>query len=180
MSKKLIILTAEPDNFVPKELKKQAEEKGFETETINPTNCYISLSNDDVYISHEGTKFMGAEYCIPRLSEDNLEYKVAVMDHLEKMGVKLLNSGTAMRNCSNKVITQILLTKANLATPKTTVITSDEQLEFAVKAIGDKFPVIVKTLFGTHGVGVIRADSMPSLKSIIQQLLKSGTDNLLL
>ena len=180
MSKKrLILLTAEPDNFVPKELKKQSEEKGFETEIINPTNCYISLSNDDVYISHEGTKFMGAEYCIPRLSEDNLEYKVAVMDHLEKMGVKLLNSGTAMRNCSNKVITQILLTKANLATPKTAVITSDEQLEFAVKAIGDKFPVIVKTLFGTHGVGVIRADSMPSLKSIIQQLLKSGTEFML-
>lgn len=175
----LIILTSEPDNFVPKKLKEEAEKKGLETELINPTNCYISLSNDDTYISHEGTKFTGADYCIPRLSEDNLEYKVAIMDHLEKMGVKSLNSGTAMRNCSNKVITQILLTKANINTPKTALITSDEQLEFAVKSIGEKFPIIIKTLFGTHGVGVIRADSMASLKSIVQQLLKSEIEFML-
>jgi ribosomal protein S6--L-glutamate ligase len=176
---RLMLLTAEPDNFVPKKLKEEAEKKGIETEIINPTNCYISLSNGDSYISHEGTKFMGADYCIPRLSEDNLEYKVAIMDHLEKMGIKSLNSGTAMRNCSNKVITQILLTKADISTPKTALITSDEQLEFAVKSIGEKFPVIIKTLFGTHGVGVIRADSMASLKSIVQQLLKSGTEFML-
>ena len=173
----LILLTSEPDNFVPKKLKEEAEKRDIQTEVINPTNCYISLNiGDDSYISHEGTKFMGAEYCIPRLSEENLEYKVAIMDHIEKMGVKLLNTGTAMRNCSNKVLTQILLTKANVKTPKTTLITSDEQLDFAVKAVGEKFPVIVKTLFGTHGVGVIRADSLPSLKSIVQQLLKSNVE----
>ena len=172
----LILLTAEPDNEVPKRLKASAEKLKLETEIINPLNCYISLSTDDTYISHEGTKFMGAEFCIPRLSEDSLEYKVAIMDHLEKMGVKMLNSGSAMRNCSNKILTQILLTKADIETPKTVVVTNDEQLEFAVKAIGDKFPVIVKTLFGTHGVGVIRADSFPSLKSIVQQLLKSEVE----
>lgn len=176
----LILLTSEPDNFVPKKLKEEAEKKGIETEIINPTNCYISLNiGDDSYISHEGTKFMGAEYCIPRLSEENLEYKVAIMDHIEKMGVKLLNTGTAMRNCSNKVLTQILLTKAEIKTPKTALITSDEQLDFAIKAIGEKFPIIVKTLFGTHGVGVIRADSLPSLKSIVQQLLKSNVEFML-
>lgn len=176
---KLILLTAEPDNFVPKKLKEEAEKQGLETEIINPTNCYIALCNDDTYISHEGTKFLGSEYCIPRLSEDNLEYKVAIMDHLEKMGVKSLNTGAAMRNCSNKVLTQILLTKNDIKTPRTTVVTCDEQLEFAVKALGEKFPIIVKTLFGTHGVGVIRADSMPSLKSIVQQLLKSETEFML-
>ena len=173
---RLIILTSEPENEVPKRLKEEAEKLNLETELINPLNCYISLSTNDVYISHEGTKFMGADFCIPRLSEDSLEYKVAIMDHLESMGVKMMNDGPSMRNCSNKILTQILLTRENIATPKTVVVTNDEQLDYAVKAIGDKFPVIVKTLFGTHGVGVIRADSFPSLRSIAQQLLKSETD----
>lgn len=177
---RLIILTTEPENFVPKELSTEGEKAGLEIEIINPVNCYISLGvGNDTYISHEGTKFLGADFCIPRLSEDNLEYKIAIIEHLENMGIKCLNSGSAMRNCSNKVLTQILLAKNDFKTPKTTVVTSDEQLEFAVKAMGDKFPVIIKTLFGTHGVGIIRADSAPSLKSIVQQLLKSDIEFLL-
>lgn len=175
----LIVLTAEPDNFVPKRLKEEAEKLKIETEIINPSNCYVSICADSSYISHEGTKFLGAEYCIPRLSEDNLEYKIAIMDHLEQLGVKMLNTGAAMRNCSNKILTQILLSKEKIETPKTAVITNDEQLKFAVESVGGKYPVIIKTLFGTHGVGVIRVDSEPSLKSVAQQLLKSQCEFLI-
>jgi len=177
---KLIILSAEPENFAPTELKKQAEKQDIETEIINPDDCYISLcSAGEKYISHKGTKFLDAEYCIPRLCDNNLEYKIAIMDHIESMGIKMLNTGKSMRNTSNKILSQILLAQAGFKTPKTIVLTNDNQIEFAVKSLGEKFPIIVKTLFGTHGVGVIRADSMPSLKSIIQQLLKTKTEFML-
>ena len=177
MGKKLILLTTEPENFVTESFEKEAKKKDFEVNIINPTNCYISLChNNDIYISHDGTKLEEADFCIPRLSEDNLEYKIAIMNNLEKMGIKLLNSGNSMRTCSNKVLTQILLANNDVKTPKTVVLTDIEQLEYAVKAIGDKFPVVIKTMFGTHGIGVIKSDSMSSLKSMVQQLLKSQTE----
>lgn len=177
MGKKLILLTTEPENFVTESFEKEAKKKDFEVNIINPTNCYISLChNNDIYISHDGTKLEEADFCIPRLSEDNLEYKIAIMNNLEKMGIKLLNPGNSMRTCSNKVLTQILLANNDVKTPKTVVLTDIEQLEYAVKAIGDKFPVVIKTMFGTHGIGVIKSDSMSSLKSMVQQLLKSQTE----
>jgi ribosomal protein S6--L-glutamate ligase len=172
---KLIILTTEPENFVPIELEKAAKEAGLEVEILNPDECYISLS-EEPYISYKGTKFLAADFCIPRLSEENLEYKIAIANHIEKMGVKILNTGKSLRAASNKVETQILLNNDGIKTPKTAILTSDEQLEHAIEAIGAEFPVIVKTIFGTHGVGVIRADSAPSLRSIVQQLLKANVE----
>lgn len=173
MTKTLIILTTEPENWVPKELDKVAQEAGFNVQTINPDTCFISLAQDP-FIAHEGKRFTGADIVIPRLSEDNLDYKCAIINHLEKMDIKVLNTGKSMRIASNKVETQILLNDVGLKTPKTAVFTNEEQIDAALDAIGNKFPVIVKTLFGTHGVGVVRADSKASLVSIIQLLLKSG------
>lgn len=168
----LIILTAEPENWAPKEIELKAKAAGFKVEVINPDKCYISLAGND-YISHDGTQFTGTDICIPRLSENDLEYKVAIVNHLEKMGVKVINNGKALRNASNKVESQILLNDAGVVTPRTAMFTSENQLEHAVKAIGEKFPVIIKTIYGTHGIGVIRADSLASLRSIVQQLLKT-------
>jgi ribosomal protein S6--L-glutamate ligase len=169
----LILLTSEPENWVPQELEKKAKEKGFDVQVINPDKCFITLT-DNPFIANDGKRFTGADIVIPRLSEDNLDYKVAIINHLEKMGVKVINTGKSLRLASNKVETQILLNDADLKTPKTSVFTSEEQLPEALKAIGGTFPVIIKTLFGTHGVGVVRADSNASLVSIVQQLLKSG------
>ncbi|MEM2159645.1 MAG: RimK family alpha-L-glutamate ligase [Candidatus Nitrosotenuis sp.] len=169
------MLTTEPNSWIEEQLKKAADNIFIDLVSLNPDECYISLS-EEPYISYKGTKFLGADYCIPRLSEENLEYKIAITNHIEKMGVKILNSGKSLRAASNKVETQILLNNDGIKTPKTAILTSDEQLEHAIEAIGGKFPVIVKTIFGTHGVGVIRADSAPSLRSIVQQLLKANVE----
>jgi ribosomal protein S6--L-glutamate ligase len=178
MAKKLLLLTAEQNNWAPQELIKYAKKYDYEVEVIDPAECYISLSGDS-YISYNGTKFLGASICIPRLSEENLDYKVSIINHLEEMGIKVLNTGSSLKTASNKIETQIKLNAVGIKTPKTALFTGDTQLEHAIKSIGGKFPVIVKTIFGTHGVGVIRADSEASLKSIVQQLLKSKTEFML-
>lgn len=105
---KLLLLTTEPENWAPKQLIKVAKEKGFDTEIINPQDCYINLSNDP-YISYKGTKFLSADICIPRLSEDQMDYKIAIIDHIEKMGIKVINKGAALKTASNKIETQIKL-----------------------------------------------------------------------
>lgn len=170
---KLIILSAEGENFVPQELKKKAEEKGYDVELINPDECYISISSEP-YISYNGTKFMGADVCIPRMSEENSEYKVAIMDHLVNMGVKCINSGDGMQLASNKLECQIVMNKNGIKTPNSTMLTDASQLDYAVKSLDEKFPIIVKTIYGTHGIGVMRIDSKESLRSVVQHLLKTG------
>ena len=142
MAKKLLLLSAEQENWAPKKIAQAAQDAGFEVEEIDPNDCYINLSNEP-YISYKGTKYLGADVCIPRLSEEHLDYKCAIINHLEEMGVKVLNNGEALKIASSKIETQIKLNAAGLKTPKTALFTGEEQLEFALESIGGKFPVIV-------------------------------------
>ena len=176
--KKIVLLTTEPESFVQEKFTESAEKLGFELAVINPDECYIFLSTE-TYFANKGTKFDSADACIPRLSETHLDYKVAIMKHLEKIGVKVLNTGASMRTASNKIETQIILNNEGIKTPKTALFINEEQLDKALDSIGGKFPVIVKTIFGTHGVGVMRADSLASLRSICQQLVKTGVEFML-
>lgn len=177
-NKQIILLTTEPKSFVQEKFKESCDKKDIDLEVINPSECYIYLATD-AHFSNNGAKLQKADACIPRLSEDNLDYKVAIIKHLEKLGVFVLNSGNSMRTASNKIETQIVLNDAGIKTPKSALFVNEDQLDKAVKAIGGKFPVIVKTIFGTHGVGVMRADSSASLISICQQLIKSNVEFIL-
>ena len=88
---KIVILTSEFKNYVPQTLKEKAEECGHEVTLINPNECYIGIDTAEPYISYKGTKFKSGDIdiCIPRLMEDYLDYKIAILAHLEKMGVYL-------------------------------------------------------------------------------------------
>ena len=176
--KKIVLFTTEPESFVQEKFAESSEKQGFELEVINPDECFIYLATD-TFFANKGSKFEKADACIPRLSETNLDYKVAIMKHFEKMGVKVLNTGASMRTASNKIETQIILNNEGIKTPKTALFINEEQLDKALESIGGKFPVIVKTIFGTHGVGVMRADSLASLRSICQQLVKTNVEFML-
>ena len=69
-----ILLTTEKDNWAPKQLIKKAEEKGIEVQVVNPDTAFISLVQDP-FIMHDGKKLETSDFCLTRLSEDNLEYK---------------------------------------------------------------------------------------------------------
>lgn len=169
---KLLIISAEKENWAVKQLVEKAEEAGLEVEILNPNKAILSIG-ENPFICHDGEEFTGADLCLPRLSEENLEYKTALLNQIETSGIKVINTAASMHKASNKIESQVLLTKAGLKTPKTVLLTCESQLDNALQAIGEKFPVIVKTIYGTHGCGVVLAESKKSLKSIIDLLLKS-------
>jgi gamma-F420-2:alpha-L-glutamate ligase len=127
MAKKLVLLTTEPESFVQEKFQESAEKAGFDFEVVNPEECYIFLATD-AHFANKGTEFSGADYCIPRLSEEHLDYKVAIMKHLEKMGIKVLNTGESMRTASNKIETQIVLNNENIKTPKSALFINEEHM----------------------------------------------------
>ena len=170
---KIVILTSEFKNYVPVTLKEKAEKAGHQVTLINPNECYIGVDTVEPYISYNGTKFSSddIDICIPRLMEEYLDYKIAILAHLEKMGVYVLNSSKSMRTCIDKLQSQIIFAGNDVKTPKTAMLTSDSQIDFVTKYFDEKFPLVIKTLFGSGGVGVAKVDSQSSFKSVAQLLL---------
>jgi RimK family alpha-L-glutamate ligase len=106
----------------------------------------------------------------------NSDIGVAIMTILQNNGVFMINERGGMELCANKLETAIALKKHDLPHPRTAFVANEENIESAVKEIGGKFPVIVKTLTGAEGIGVSKIESMESLKSVLQTLWKYGAE----
>ncbi len=96
----------------------------------------------------------------------------ALVSTLGTYGFFMVNDLESMMLCDNKMSNVIALDRNNIPTPKSSVITNVKSIESAHKKIGGKFPVVIKTLTGTQGVGVSIAESQQSLVSVCQSLWK--------
>ena len=103
----------------------------------------------------------------------------AIISSLQTVGFFMVNDLEAMMICDNKMSTTIALNRQNVQTPRTVLLNNVESIEFAHKSVGGKFPVIIKTMTGTQGVGVSKVESMDSLVSVCQSLWKFDAELIL-
>lgn len=90
----------------------------------------------------------------------------------EESGAFVINGAESMKFCQNKLATALTFERHGIPSPRTAFVNNEESIDLAVKKIGGKFPVIVKTLTGAEGIGVSKVESYESLKSVLQSLWK--------
>lgn len=110
---------------------------------------------------------------------ENSEVGRAMTLALQEAGCFMLNDLNSSILCDNKFLSYIAFSRHNIPIPKTALIPTEKALENAHNRIGGKFPVVIKTLSGTQGIGVSIVDSMQSMVSVIQSLRKYGADLLI-
>ena len=94
---------------------------------------------------------------IPRGSLEQIIFRMDALHLLEERGVRVLNTAKAIERTVDKYYTSGLLALAGLPTPRTIVCErSDAALEAFVTLGSD---VIVKPLFGSMGLGLVRVDN---------------------
>jgi RimK family alpha-L-glutamate ligase len=93
---------------------------------------------------------------IPIASLEQIIFRVDVLHRLENLGVKVVNSASAIEKTVDKYYTSTLLEDAGLPTPRTVVTERfDEAMEAFLELGGD---VVVKPLFGSEGHGMLRVN----------------------
>jgi len=90
---------------------------------------------------------------IPNGSLEQIIYRVDALHWLEDSGVRVMNSPRAIERSVDKFYASALLERAGLATPETVVC---ERSEDAIAAFREMRDVIVKPLFGSMGLGMVR------------------------
>ncbi|HEY2897599.1 MAG TPA: RimK family alpha-L-glutamate ligase [Gemmatimonadaceae bacterium] len=90
---------------------------------------------------------------IPNGSLEQIIYRVDALHWLEDAGVLVVNPARAIERTVDKFYTSALLERAGLATPQTVVCERVEDAAAAFQMMGD---VIVKPLFGSMGLGMVR------------------------
>lgn len=90
---------------------------------------------------------------IPAGSLEQIIVRVDALHALEERGVPVINSPRAIERTVDKLWTTALLAHAGLPVPETVVCEHPDEAMAAFRALGD---VIVKPLFGSMGLGMVR------------------------
>lgn len=138
------------------ELLRALRERGYEGIELRYEQI-VSRHGHGRRVAAEGTSLDDAPAVIARIIPDgSLEQLIArvdVLHALEERGVYVLNSAAAIERTVDKSWTTALLDAAGLPTPETVVCESVETAMEAFRELGD---VILKPLFGSMGLGMLR------------------------
>lgn len=114
---------------------------------------------------------------VPRRGVVLNTYTRQIMRDLEAARYFCVNSLESIEVCESKFLTSQVLEAEGLPVPRYALITGEENLDEALEAVGGKFPVVLKLLSGTQGIGVSIVDSYASLKSVYQTIAKLAPEN---
>ena len=104
-----------------------------------------------------------------RVSYDN---GMRVTEQLRLHGVKTINSRHTQIISDDKWLNYIALEISKVRQPKSALVGHENNVDIPIAEIGGKYPMILKTAKGTHGVGVIFIDSKKTLVATIQLIKK--------
>ena len=91
-------------------------------------------------------------------------------------GVKVINPMSVHNICWDKYHTYLKLEQDYIKQPFTVLVNDLDKLEDIHKRIGGKFPVVLKTILGTGGVGVLKIKDEAQLLSSAQIINKLGSE----
>ena len=176
----IAILSNGNANYSTKRLVEEAEKRGHKVKVIKYKNCYISLDKKNPDIYYKGEKLAGFDAILPRISNNMTRYGCAIVRQFEMQGVWTSANSVSITRARDKLRAAQILTKYGVDTPKTLVSRNTADIDDLLEQIG--LPVIIKLATGTHGNGVILADTKKAAKSALQAFYlynEDGTNILL-
>ncbi|MFQ5889777.1 MAG: RimK family alpha-L-glutamate ligase [Gemmatimonadota bacterium] len=140
------------------ELARALRERGVESKLL-PIDALVGRVGSAPRLSAGGTALDDLMAVlvriIPRASLDRTIFRVDALHRLSRLGVPVVNTAGAIEKTVDKFYTSTLLEDAGIPTPPTVVAETLEDAMAAFRAFGD---VIVKPLFGSNGLGMVRIE----------------------
>src|SRR5210317_525025 len=181
---RLLIITDEPDNakefHTADRLQEECKKLKYPFYLFKLTGGYTTFE-DGVRRFHNKDDKKGFEVGAMTVAiiRGSITRKDSWMDFvsiLERANATLVNPRTTINICADKYRTALRLADYGLTQPKTKLINDPETAIDQVEQADIKFPLIMKTLRGSKGVGVLFLDSERGLDSIVQLIHKQDED----
>jgi ribosomal protein S6--L-glutamate ligase len=142
---------------------------------IKYRDCYASIEQNVPTISYKGEDLNNFDAIIPRIASNMTRYGSAILRQLEMQGVYSVSSSIAISRSRDKLRSLQLLAKAGVGIPKTVVSRNTTDIDNLLDRLGG-MPVIIKLARGTHGNGVVLAETKKAAKSVLQAFYLTNDD----
>lgn len=172
---RIAILSNGPGNYSTKRLKEEALKRGHEVTIVKYRDCYASIEQNNPTVSYKGEDLSRFDAIIPRIASNMTRYGTAIVRQLEMQGVYTISSSLGINRSRDKLRSLQLLAKAGVGIPKTIVSRNSADIDDLLDKLGD-MPVIIKLARGTHGNGVVLAETKKAAKSVLQAFYLTNED----
>lgn len=164
---KIVILSKGGKNYTTKRLKEEAIKRGHDVRTVSYTKCYMTIEKGNPVVYYKGEKLTGIDAIIPRIAQRYTSYGSAVVRQFENQGVFTTANSIAIVRSRDKLRANQLLAKAGVGVPKTVIARETAEFDEVLEIVGGA-PVIIKVARGTHGAGVVLAETRKAAKAVMQ------------
>jgi len=180
---RLVVLVDRPkkvsEDSTSFKLTSTAERLGVKTYNCRINGAFINRDDDGTITIHNEGDNKGFE-----LDENTIVFirgdvtkKDSYMDlisQIERYGIPCNNTRECIEVCCDKFRTYLRLQEMGMNQPRTVLIPNDtpEAVDAAHEALDNKFPMVLKTLSGSKGVGVLLIETERSLQSQVSLIYK--------
>ena len=181
---KLLMLCREPRLYSCRRLKQVAEANGHHMDILDPNRCLIKLQQNPPHFALyyqpdvESAPYLLPQYdaVLPRFGTASMQMGCAVLHYFQALNVPCLNHADAFVKARDKWLSLQLLLANGIAVPTSLLGGQETKANDAVRHIGT--PIILKTLSGSQGIGVVLAEQPQSAVSMLETLKQANVPTL--
>ncbi|HKU18985.1 MAG TPA: RimK family alpha-L-glutamate ligase [Candidatus Saccharimonadales bacterium] len=170
---KIAILSKGAANYSTRRLKEEALARGHEVRVINYAKCYMTIEKGNPVVYYKGESLHDFDAIIPRIAQSYTKYGCAVVRQFEMRDVYTTAKSIAIDRSRDKLRAYQLLAKAGVGVPKTVFARETADLTDVIEKAGGA-PLIVKVAKGTHGNGVVLAETGKAAQAVMQAFYVEG------
>lgn len=171
----IAILSNGPGNYSTKRLVEEAEARGHNVRVVKYRDCYAAIEKSKPTVSYEGEDLTNVDAIIPRIASSMTRYGTAMVRQFEMQGVYTPIASIAITRSRDKLRSIQLMARAGVGIPKTVFSRNTADIDDLLEQIGGT-PVIIKLARGTHGNGVVLAETKKAAKSVLQAFYLHNED----
>ncbi len=169
---RILILSRSPILYSTHSLVMAARRKGHIVRVVDHMQCDLSILDGRLGVRFQG-EFLGRpDAVIPRIGSSVTSYGAAVLRQFEMMGIYTVISTEALLKARDKRTTLQYLAAHQIPVPDSVFTAMPDNVSHSLNLLGDQFPVVIKTLNSTQGMGVILGESRHATQSVAEAFLR--------
>jgi ribosomal protein S6--L-glutamate ligase len=173
MNMNIAVLSMARGNYSTKRLKEEAVARGHKVRVVDYSRCYVTVERSNPVVRYDGKVLRDFDAVIPRISPSLTSYGSSIVRQFELRGVYSTASSISIVRSRDKLRATQLLAKAGVDIPKTLFARDTADPEDVVEQAGGA-PLIIKVASGTHGKGVVLAETKKAAQAVMQAFYVEG------
>jgi len=172
---RIVILSKGSNNYSTVRLKEEAIKRGHEVRVINYAKCFVTLESGNTQVHYRGRQIRDVDVIIPRIAMKLTKYGSSIVRQFETQNVFTATTSISIVRSRDKLRSMQIMAKAGVGIPKTVFARETADFQGVLEQVGGA-PVIIKVARGTHGNGVVLAETPKAALAVMQAFYVEGVN----